>query len=233
VELLQELEVPVWKVASGEFLSKSLISAMVKTGKPIWLSTGMVNWSEINQMVNELRSSNSEFVLFQCTTAYPCPPEKIGLNAMKQMADQFHCPVGLSDHSGSIFAGLAAASHGANFLEVHITFSKECFGPDVPASITLQELKQLRQGLDFINQMVNCDFDKDQMSFEALPMRELFSKSVVALREIVKGAVFLEDDLGEKKPGTGIPAFKINEIIGKTAKRNICQDELLSEADFE
>ncbi len=233
ITLLDELGVSVWKVASGEFLSKSLIDSMIQTRKPLWLSTGMVNWNEINQMVSYLNNKKAEFVLFQCTTAYPCPPEKIGLGAMQQMAKDYQCSVGLSDHSGTIFPGLVAAALGAKYLEVHVVFSRDCFGPDVVASITIDELKELRTGLEFINQMVNSECNKDDLASESLPMRELFSKSLVVTAKVLSGQVLTSENLGEKKPGTGIPSNRISEFLGKVATRELLPDEFLRESDID
>ena len=115
--------------------------------------------------------------MLQCTSAYPCPPENIGLNLLPFFRDRYGCSVGLSDHSGTIYAGLAAVTLGATMLEVHVTFSREMFGPDVPASITLEELRQLVDGIRFIEAMTAHPVDKDAMAETMVPLRHLFTKS--------------------------------------------------------
>ena len=96
----------------------------------------MSDWSELEEAVNKIKSAGNPLAVLQCTSAYPCPPEKVGLNVLEILQETFDCSVGLSDHSGNIFAGLAAATLGAEVLEVHVTLSREMFGPDVPASVT-------------------------------------------------------------------------------------------------
>ena len=141
VELLKRVGVAAWKVGAGEVTNLPMIERMAQTGKPILLSSGLSTWSDLDQAAEVARRYGSELAIFQCTTAYPCPPEKVGLNVLSELRSRYRCPVGLSDHSGTIYAGLAAAALGASFIEVHITFSRECFGPDVPASVTVDELK--------------------------------------------------------------------------------------------
>ena len=99
--------------------------------------------SEIDNAVAQVRSHDIPFSVLQCTSSYPCPPEKVGLNVLSLFRDRYGCPVGLSDHSGTIYPGLAAAALGAEVIEVHVTLSREMFGPDVPVSLTPAELKQL------------------------------------------------------------------------------------------
>src|SRR5690606_21164751 len=99
--------------------------------------------------------------VFQCTTSYPCPPETVGLNVITALQARYGCPTGLSDHSGTIFGSLAAVALGASLIEVHTVFSKEAFGPDVMASITTAELKQLAEGIRFIERAQASPVDKD------------------------------------------------------------------------
>lgn len=146
VEMLKRLDVPAWKVASGEITNLPMVEEMARSGKPLLISAGMSPWDELDRVVKFVESKAAPFALFQCTTAYPCPPEEVGLNVMEEMRARYNVPVGLSDHSGKIFAGLAAAALGANMIEVHVTLSREMFGPDVPASLTPTELGQLEIG---------------------------------------------------------------------------------------
>ena len=97
-----DCEVPAWKVASGELTNHRMVRRMVETGKPILLSSGMSSWSELDEVTGLVTELGGEFAMFQCTTSYPCPPEKWGLNVIGEMRDRYQCPVGLSDHSGTI-----------------------------------------------------------------------------------------------------------------------------------
>ena len=171
--------------------------------------------------------------VLQCTTAYPCPPEKTGLNVIDELRERYGCPVGLSDHSGKIYAGLSAITLGANVVEVHVVFSRECFGPDVPASLTTDEMRQLVEGTRFIETALASPIDKEAMADDLAGLRRTFGKSVVAARPLPAGHCITANDLAFKKPGTGIPASKYQTVIGTTTKHTIAADTLLSEDDFE
>ena len=124
VELLENIGVPAWKVGSGEINSTPLLDVMLETKKPILLSAGLANIREIEERVDYIQSSNVPLALFQCTTKYPTSFKDVGLNNMTEFMKQFDVPVGLSDHSGSIFPCLSAISLGASIVEVHITFGQ-------------------------------------------------------------------------------------------------------------
>ncbi|HMZ21573.1 MAG TPA: N-acetylneuraminate synthase family protein, partial [Blastocatellia bacterium] len=212
VELLERVGVPAWKVGAGETSNLPLLEKMARTGKPVILSSGMSGWAELDAAVNCVRENGAPVAVLQCTTAYPCPPEKLGLNVIAELRNRYHCPVGLSDHSGTIYAGIAAATLGANILEVHVTFSHECFGPDVPASITTKGLKQLVAGVRFIESALFSPVDKEAMAESLSEMKRVFGKSVVAARDLPAGHCLNIADLAYKKPGTGIPAAFFQKV---------------------
>lgn len=232
VELLERIGVTAWKVASGEVRSVELLDRMVAHGAPVIMSSGMSSWDEIGAAVERCRAAGSPVVLLQCNTAYPCPPEKIGLNVLAEMRERFGCPVGLSDHSGTIFPGLAAVALGASVLEVHVTFSRSSFGPDVPASLTGDELAELVRGVRFLGTALAHPIDKDAEAEAMAPMRALFTKSVVARHDLPAGHVLTGDDLAAKKPGTGIPSARLPELVGRRLARPVAADELLSDDDL-
>jgi N-acetylneuraminate synthase len=233
MDLLEKVGVPAWKVGSGEASSTPMIDRMIESKLPILLSTGMSPLEEIDEIVDRIKARNAEFALLQCTSAYPCPPEKIGLNMIPFYRGRYGCHVGLSDHSGTIYPGLAAATMGIEVLEVHVALSREMFGPDVVASVTTAELKQLVKGIRFIEKMKANPVDKDGLFSEMKPLRDLFTKSVVALRPLNKGAILLREHLGGKKPGTGIPVEKLDQVVGRRLKRSVQADELLQYSDLE
>jgi len=233
VEMLERVGVAAWKVASGEASNEGMLDAMVSTGRAILLSTGMSPLSEIDRAVARVAAHGVPLVLFQCTSAYPCPPEKVGLNLIPFFRERYGCGVGLSDHSGTIYPGLAAATLGIAALEVHVTLSREMFGPDVPVSVTPGELGQLVQGIRFIEKMMANPLDKNQIAQETAGLRDLFTKSVVARVDLACGTVLRKEHLAGKKPGTGIPVVRLDEIIGRRLRRDIKADELLRETDLE
>lgn len=233
VDLLQRIGVAAWKVGAGEITNIPMIEQMARTGKPVLLSSGMCGWRELDSAVASVRRCGALPGVFQCTSIYPCPPEKLGLNVLVEMRRRYGCPVGLSDHSGTIYGGLAAAVLGANMIEVHVVFSRECFGPDVPASITTSELAQLVQGVRFIETAQAHPVEKDSSAEELAELRGIFGKSVVAARDLPAGWQVKETDLVFKKPGTGIPANRVQELLDRRLRRTVAADSLLSEEDFE
>jgi N-acetylneuraminate synthase len=229
VELLERIGVPAWKVGSGDVNNLSLIGRMAKTSKPILLSSGMSSWDDLDAAVMRIHEHGTAVAVLQCTTAYPCTPEKIGLNVLTEIRDRYGCPVGLSDHSGQIYAGLAATALGSNVVETHVTFSRDCFGPDVTASLTISELRQLVDGIRFIEAALAHPVSKEAVAEELSDLRHMFGKSLVLARDLAFDHQLVEEDLALKKPGTGIPASRLQEMIGRKLKVSLPADSFLSE----
>ena len=231
VDLLTRIGMAGWKVASGEVTSKPLLDRMLVNGAPVLLSTGMSPIDEIDAAVALVRGAGRAVAVMQATTAYPCPPERLGLNMLALYRDRYGCPVGLSDHSATMYAGLAAVTLGCDLLEVHVTLSREMFGPDVPASVTTAELRQLVDGIRFIERAKACPVDKDAMARELRPLRDMFAKSVVSRMALPAGTVLRAEHLTVKKPGTGIPAAELARVVGKKLARAVAPDHLLEWED--
>ncbi len=233
VELLDRLEVAAWKTGAGEITNLPMIERMARTGRPVLLSSGLADWDDLDRAVKVVREAGAPVGIFQCTTAYPCPPERLGLNVISEIHRRYGCPAGLSDHSGTIYAGLGALALGARMIEVHIVFSRDCFGPDTPASITIDELETLVTGVRFLEKALAHPADKSVLADSLREQRRIFGKSIVAARALAAGAVLALDDLTAKKPGSGIPASRTGELVGRRLCRNLAPDELLTENDLE
>ncbi|HEY9480321.1 MAG TPA: N-acetylneuraminate synthase family protein [Gemmatimonadaceae bacterium] len=231
VDLLTRVGVAAWKVASGEVSNPLIFERIAATGLPVILSTGMSPLGEIDLAVQRVRERDLPLAVLQCTSAYPCPPESVGLNMLGTFRERYGCAVGLSDHSGKIYPGLAATVLGAEVLEVHVTLSREAFGPDVVASVTTGELRQLVDGVRFIEKMLENPVDKDSAARELAPLRALFTKSVVARVDLPAGTTLRAEHLAAKKPGTGIPAERLPELVGARLARSVHADELLADSD--
>ncbi len=232
VELLEEIGMPAWKVGSGEFRSSELLQAMMKTGKPILFSTGMSHYEEIDTAVSTFKKADVPFALFQCTSQYPTPLENVGLNVLDEYRERYNCPVGLSDHSGSMHPALAAIARGADLIELHVTFDKEMYGPDTIASVTFDEMAFICEAAEAISHMNQNPVDKDKMADNMKDMRNLFTKSI-ALASLQKaGTILSEEMLIPKKPGTGIPYTSKNEVIGLALKQDVDSDRLLNWEDI-
>lgn len=233
VELLKRVGVAAWKLASGEITNAPMFERIVATGLPVLLSTGMSPMAEIDAAAEAVKREGLPLVVMQCTSSYPCPPEKVGLNLIPLFRERYGSAVGLSDHSGTIYPALAAATLGAEVIEVHVTLSHEMFGPDVPASVTTTELRQLVEGVRFVESMNANPVDKDAVAEEMAPLRQLFTKSIVARVDLPAHTVLAEEHLTTKKPGTGIPASRVKEIVGRRLRHGVKANELLREEDLD
>ncbi len=231
--MLAGIGMPAWKVGSGEIASSSLLEAMCETGAPILLSTGMSDWAEIEAAVTRVRALGAPLALLQCTSRYPTPLDEVGLNVIDKMRARFGVPVGLSDHTGTPWPALAAMAHGAALIEVHLTLHPKAFGPDVPASLTPEQLQFLVAARDAFATIDANPVDKDALASELSSMRELFGKSVAPARPLKRGEVLTRDMLTLKKPGNGIAADKIDTLLGRTLGRDVSPDRLLRWKDLE
>lgn len=233
VELLEQLGVPAWKVASGEVTNPPLLQAMARTGKPVLLSSGMSSLAELDAAVARVRGWNLPVAVFQCTTAYPCPPERIGLNLIGELRARYQCPVGLSDHSGTIYPSLAAVVLGARLIEAHLVLSRDAFGPDASASLPGAEFRQLTDGVRLLERALASPVDKNAMCAEFDLLRKLFGQSLVAARDLAAGTVLGTADLSSRKPGTGIPVARHDAVVGRRLRGAVAAGQFLAASDLE
>jgi len=221
VDLLEKLNVFRYKIGSGETSNLLMLEKIAETGKPVILSTGMSSWNELDEAADLLRHKNCRFSVLQCTTAYPTSPEQWGLNVIKELKERYNVPVGFSDHSGEVYACLAAAALGAEILEFHVTFNKEMFGPDATSSLTIEQVKMLIRGVRQIEATLKSPVKKaDTAKFDAL--KKMFEKTLVVNRDVKAGEKITTDILEAKKPrGHGVSASDYRSLIGKTFRHNL------------
>lgn len=232
INLLNDLNVPAWKLGSGDFANLQFIEAIAKTRKPIILSTGMSTYSEIVNCVNVLEKHELDYAILQCTSMYPTPLEKVGLNVLAYLQQSFNCPVGLSDHSGVIMSSISAIVLGASIVEVHVTFDRRMFGPDSISSLTLSELTQLKFYSDQVYKIKSNEVDKDAMAQELRDSKVLFTRSLALRQPVKRGEIITSDNVTLKKPGIGISPSDLDIVIGKKAKEDISNDRLLYWSDL-
>ena len=232
LELLEELGAESYKVASGEVTNLPLLEAMAKTGKRIYLSSGMSSWDELDAAVAAIQPFNPDLWVMQCTSAYPTPYERVGLNVMLEMQARYHLPVGFSDHTATNYSAFAAASLGASVIEKHLTFSKRMYGSDAKNASEPHEFAEMVQGIRAIETLLANPVDKNNLEPYQV-MKETFEKSLVSLVPIPKGTKITREMIGEKKPGTGIPAARLDEFLGRKTRHEIAAETLFTEDDFE
>lgn len=233
VDLLEEIGVKRFKIGSGEMTNFLMLSKIANTGKPIILSSGMSDYKELQQCIEFLKPFGNEVSLLQCTTAYPTKPEQWGLGEISALKSRFDIPVGFSDHSSDITAGIAAVSLGAEILEFHATFHKDMFGPDAKASLSIDETKQLVQSVRALELALNAENTKEDMS-QFSELKNLFGKSLAVNKNLSKGDTIDINDLESKKPGDkGISAREFQSVLGKKLLRDKTQWQFLSNSDIE
>ena len=230
--LLARVGVAGWKVASGEITNVPMLDAMAASGKPVILSTGMSALDEVDAALARIGAADAPVALLQCASVYPTTPEHVGLNLLAAFRERHGVAVGLSDHSATIFPGVCAAYLGAQVIEVHLTLSRGAFGPDVAASLTTEELAELVRGVRFAEAMRANPVDKSAVAEAAEPLRRIFMKSLVAARDLAAGETLGAAALSARKPGTGIPAARHDEFVGRVLARPVKRNAPLAEDDF-
>ncbi len=230
VELLEKVGVARYKIPSGEVTNLPYLDAVARTGKPVLLSSGMSAWAELDRAVETVLRHHARLTVLQCTSEYPCPYERVGLNVLGEMKARYRLPVGLSDHTLTSYAAVAAVVLGAEVIEKHFTLSRHLYGSDARHSLEPAELGDLVAAVRATETMLASPVDKDAVERFRV-MKETFEKSVVSVVEIPAGAVIRAEMLAIKKPGTGIPAARLGEVVGKRAARRIAADAVLTPAD--
>lgn len=233
VELLDKLDVPAWKIGSGDVTLAELFEPMAATGKPVIVSSGMSGWDEIDRTVVALRDKRAPFALMQCTSMYPTPLEEVGLNNLPLMAERFGCRVGLSDHTGTTAPAKVAIARGFPFIEVHAIFDKRMFGPDTVASLTIEQIGELVQFARDVATLDAHPVDKDDKAVQLAQQKSLFGRSVGLRADLAEGHEITAEDLLPKKPGGGIPWLDKDMVVGRRLVRDTSRNRLIKIEDFE
>lgn len=226
IEYLESVEIPLYKIPSGEITNLPYLIKIAETRKPVILSTGMSTLEEIADAASVLKCHGAgELILLHCNSEYPTPFEDVNLNAMITMKNTFQVPVGYSDHTLGIEASIAAVALGAKVIEKHFTLDQNMAGPDHKASLNPQELKLLVQSIRNIEAALG-DGEKKPSKSE-LKNREAVRKSIVAKVFVQKGQVFSTENLTVKRPGSGISPMKWFDILGCSAKKEFHKDDMI------
>ena len=228
-DFLETLGVAAFKTGSGELTNVPLQEHIARKRKPMIISTGMSTPDEIDATVRAVRAIGTPFALMHCTSTYPTPYEHVRLDCLTWLRQQYGVPVGLSDHTTGYYMAFAAAALGANLFEKHFTIARSLPGPDQKGSMEPAELQDLVRGVRAIERARGAG--KAIQPGEA-EVRAMAHHSVVSIRDIKAGAVIGRDDVWVKRPGTGIPARRLPEIIGRVAQRDIPTDSLIALDDL-
>ncbi|MFZ1790758.1 MAG: N-acetylneuraminate synthase family protein [Saprospiraceae bacterium] len=233
VDLLENVGINQYKIGSGEVTNFLLLNKICNTGKPIILSSGMSSYEELDRAVDFITSKGNQISILQCTTAYPTPYEKLGLNVISELKERYpNCKIGLSEHTGEIYACLAGVSLGAEILEFHVVFDKRMFGPDAKSSLEINQVSQLVKGVRSLEIAMNNPINKDNLEpFKEL--KDIFEKSLAVNKTLPKGHILNINDLESKKPkGYGISATDFQDVIGKSLKNALNKWDFLTIDDI-
>lgn len=224
VAFLASLELPFFKVPSGEITNLPYLEAVAAAQKPVVLSTGMSTLPEIEDALSVLEEGGCPGVtLLHCNTEYPTPYKDANLLAMLELAEQFGVPVGLSDHTPGWECDVAAAALGAAVIEKHFTLDKTMEGPDHKASLDLPELRAMIAAVRHTEAALGSGHKAVTESEAA--NKPVARKSIVAARPIQMGEIFTAENLTTKRPGDGLCPMRWHQVLGRAAKRNFAQDE--------
>lgn len=227
VAFLDSIDMPFWKVPSGEVTNLPYLLALAKTGKPVVMSTGMCNMEEIREAILVLKTNGTKDIkLLHCNTEYPTPFEDVNLKAMQTMQETFHLEVGYSDHTKGIEVPIAAVALGATIIEKHFTLDRNMEGPDHRASLEPNELAAMVSAIRNIEKSLGTGL-KEPSTSEKKNIA-VARKSIVAKTKIKAGDIFTEKNITVKRPGTGISPMKWFEVLGTNAVRDFDEDELIT-----
>ena len=229
-DYLETLGVPAFKTGTGELTHLPMQQHVARKGKPMIISTGMSTPDEIDRTVQVVRAAGAPFALMHCTSTYPTPYEHVQIDCIPALKKTYGVPVGFSDHTlGSVMA-FAAVTDGANLFEKHFTMSRTLPGPDQQGSMEPAELADLVRGIRSIERARGAT---KQIQPGEQDVRNMAHHSVVSIRNIAAGATIGADDVWAKRPGTGIPARQLGEVVGRVARRALAKDQLITWDDLD
>jgi sialic acid synthase SpsE/sugar phosphate isomerase/epimerase len=227
--LLEELSVPVYKVASADLINFPLLEQIAATGKPMILSTGMATLDEIAQTVAFLKKRCASFALLHCVSTYPAPFESLNLRFIETLK-QFGVPVGYSGHERGIAVPLVALTLGATIIEKHITLDRTLPGPDHAASLEPEGIQKLVRDIRNAEQALGTP--QKQLSSMEKMNRQILRKSLVATRDLPIGTAITPDVIGVKGPGKGLSPQRIDALLAVTTHRYIREGDYFIEEDL-
>ncbi len=226
VDVLDDLAIPAFKIASGEITNWPFLAYIAAKQKPMILSTGMSHLGEVDQAVRVIgEKDNRQLVLLHCVSNYPADPADANLSAMSTMASAFQLPVGYSDHTLGIEVALAATALGACVIEKHFTLDRDLPGPDHRASLEPEQLADLVHGIRTVESAIGHG-RKEPASSES-EVRNVARRSLVASQDIPAGTALTEQFIAIKRPSSGLPPSMLPHLIGRVSKEEIIAGTLL------
>ena len=231
-DFLAEIEIPAFKIGSGECDNLLFVEHIASIGKPIILSTGMQNSASIENPIKIIESFKVDYAILECTNIYPCPPDQISLGSITDLYSKFpKAEIGFSDHSVGPEMALASVAMGATIIEKHFTDTKTRQGPDISCSMDPNELKYI------IERSRDISAARERKKFVAETEKEVYKfarSSIVADVDITKGTLLTKENIWARRPGNGeIPGYEYKKVIGRKTKNEIKKNQQIKWADIE
>jgi len=233
VDLLEAVGVERYKIGSGEVTNFLMLEKIAKTGKPILLSSGMSSYAELDATVEFINTFSNDLSILQCTTSYPTPPERVGLNVITELKQRYpNHKIGLSEHTAKTATSIAAVALGAELLEFHAIFDRRMFGPDASSSLTIDEVTQLVADVRLVEKMLLHPVDKTDLK-PYQDLKQIFEKSLAVNKDLPKGHLITFDDLEAKKPARqGVTANDFRTVLGRVLKVDKKRYDFLQATDL-
>ena len=225
VELLEQLDAPAFKIASFEAIDLPLIRRAARSGRPLIISTGMTSRSEIAAAVQAARAAGAEAALLHCVSAYPARSCDANLRMVSQLAEDFGCVSGLSDHTLGTAVAVAAVAVGASIIEKHVTLRRADGGPDAAFSLEPAELKALTRDCRDAWEALGC---ADYRRAAAEDENRQFRRSLYIVRDVKRGQPLTQQDVRSIRPGFGLDPDQLTEVLGRPARRDLARGEPLA-----
>lgn len=230
VDILEEFDVPAYKVASADLTNLPLLDRLVSTGKPLIISTGMSKPEEVQCTVDFLNRRNTAFILLHCNSTYPAPLHDINLRWMHQLR-KIHPLVGYSGHERGINVSLAATALDACVIERHFTLDREMEGPDHAASLTYLEFKGMIEGIREIEEALGAGGER-QLSQGEMINRENLAKSLVATKKLSKGTILSAEHIKVRSPGQGLSPQNYEALLGRVLQHDMADEDFFYPSDL-
>jgi N-acetylneuraminate synthase/N,N'-diacetyllegionaminate synthase len=230
VDRLETVGVPAYKIGSGELTNYHLLKTAADTGKPLLISTGMADWETVARSVKFVSRHAEAFALLYCVSSYPLEASGFSFGVIDRMKREFDVPVGFSDHSQGIKAAVTAMGQGADFVEKHFTLDRRLPEGDQEVSIEPEELASL---VEYADLLYKTGGEEKSVREDERSTSDWATHSIVAATRIEVGESLTNDNLTTKRPGTGIPATRYFEILGKRATETIQPDTLVHADQFD
>jgi len=226
VDFLEKMDVSCYKIASFEITDIPLIEYVASKGKPVIISTGIANLSDIKEAINACKNmGNNNIILLKCTSSYPAPYEEINLKTIPDMAKRFKCLVGLSDHTLGISTPIAAVAMGARIIEKHFILDRKLGGPDAVFSLEPDEFKQMVKAVREVEKSLGKS--SYELTERTKKSRE-FARSLFVIEDIKEGKLLTENNIRSIRPGYGLHPKYLKNVLGKKAKTDIKKGTPLS-----